>query len=403
MDRDTFLALASALEDFGRAGSVARGGQRNTGQFYNTLAEAGQKAEQRKLDEKKAQAEMVRQSVLDKYKANEETRAQAKFEAEKSTGEDDPNSPTSTVMRNVLSKRFPDQDFTGMTARQMKALPLKAEAASGGSNKRFANLTDDDGVVRSYLVDLDTGEKKPVGKAGFAQSSFEDPVTGERAVFNPSLGAARPLRGQMNPQAAMPAVPAAPAQIAGQPVPSTGLLPGETPKQRDVRVGLETKQTEGKIKSEQERSGEKRASEEKLKNLEMMENDLMKLHKKSSLTGPIAGQGGKIARAAGYNPDANAAAFEGQVQLWANDYIQSISGAGVPVKEFEERFRPLLPSVTDTSDLAAQKFKNFKEFVKRTYEAKYGTADKTAAARKWLEANPNDPRAEAIRQKLGGK
>ena len=158
MDRDTFLALASALEDFGRAGSVARGGQRNTGQFYNTLAEAGQKAEQRKLDEKKAQAEMVRQSVLDKYKANEESRAQAKFEAETAVSADDkdPNSEKSKVAQDLAKKLMPTRDFSGMSAAQLKtALPTLEKMYSIDENNRVrqenARLA---GMQRQETADL---------------------------------------------------------------------------------------------------------------------------------------------------------------------------------------------------------------------------------------------------------
>jgi hypothetical protein len=139
MDRDTFLALASALEDLGRAGSVARGGQRNSGQFYQTLAEAGQKAEQRKIDEKKAQAEMVRQSVLDKYKANEEQRAQAKFESEAavSAEDKDPNSEKSRVAQDLAKKLMPTRDFSGMSAAQLKtALPTLEKMYTIDENNR---------------------------------------------------------------------------------------------------------------------------------------------------------------------------------------------------------------------------------------------------------------------------
>lgn len=396
MDRDTFLALASALEDLGRAQSVARGGQRNTGQFYQMLAESGQKAEQRKLDQAKADAEAKRQAVLDTYKANEENRAKAKFEAETSAGEDDPNSKASQIMRNIMQKRFPEQDFSNMTARQIKAIPLRQEAVGG--NKRFANLTDEDGVVRSYLVDLDTGEKTPVGRAGFAPNTFEDPVTGERNVFVPSSGTVRPLRMQAQPQVAQPAMPQAAMPQTAMPqaaapqlsVPSTALLPGETPKQRDERVRLESKQTEGKIKSEQERASEKRKATEKMAELDLMEKDLMKLHKAATFKGPVMGQIGKTARGMGFSVDPAAAQFQNQVQLWANEYIRETSGAGVPVEEFEVRFKPLLPQIGSSSELAEQQFKAFKDYVKRTFQAKYGKGDeeqiKTIGGKKFRKA-----------------
>lgn len=381
MDRDTFLALASALEDLGRAQSVARGGQRNTGQFYQMLAESGQKAEQRKLDQAKADAEAKRQAVLDTYKANEEIRAKAKFEAETAAGEDDPNSKASQIMRNIMQKRFPEQDFSNMTARQIKAIPLRQEAVGG--NKRFANLTDEDGVVRSYLVDLDTGEKTPVGRAGFAPNTFEDPVTGERNVFVPSSGTVRPLRMQAQPQVAQPAMPQAAMPQTAMPqaaapqlsVPSTALLPGETPKQRDERVRLESKQAEARIKGEQERKSEQRKASEKISELDLMEKDLMKLHKASTFSGPVMGQAGKAARNFGFSPEQASSLFQGQVQLWANDYIREISGAGVPIAEFEERFKPLLPSITDSEQLAQEKFKIFKDYVNRIYKSKYSAPE----------------------------
>lgn len=398
MDNDLIYAIASALEDIGRAPAVARGGQRNTGEFYRNLS--NMEAEKRKLavEEEKKRQEAVRQKVLDSYKASEEERAKAKFASE--SEEADPNSRASVVMRSVLQKNMPGVDLSGLSAQQMKMLP---GATPRGANKRFANLTDEDGVVRSYIVDLDTGEKSPVGKAGFSQNTYEDPETGSRVVFNPALGVSRPMAGGARVAPATPAIPVAPATPAApEGVPSAALLPGETPKQRDVRLGLETKQAEGKIKSEQERASEQRKETQKAKNIDLMEKDLMSLHQFSKMTGPIAGQAGQLARGLGFNPDSAAAAFEGQVQLWANEYIREISGAGVPVAEFEERFKPLLPSVTDSSSLAAQKFENFKKFVNRSYKSKYGAQDKSAAARKWLEANPNDPRAEAIRKKLEG-
>jgi hypothetical protein len=406
MDRlqlqELIAGLGGAVEDFGRAGAVARGGKQDSGAFYQGLAQSAGRARDRELEDERRKQEAVRQRVLDDYKARDDARAQAKFDADMSATdmESDPNSKASVVMRSILKKNNPDLDLEGLSAKEMRALP---GASAKGANKRFVNLTDDDGVVRSYIIDIDTGEKSAVGKAGYSQNTFEDPETGARAVFNPALGSARPLRGAPSAPSAAPGPVATPApQIAGQPLPSTALRPGETPNQRDVRVGLETKEAEGKIKSEQERAGEKRASKEEIANLEMMEKELVELHKQANLTGPVLGQVGQVASALGFNPDEKAQLFSSRMQLWANDYIKKMSGSTVPADEYRLRLAPLLPTVGSSASQVASRLKGFKEYVQKNYVNKFGKDDKANAARKWLEANPNDPRAEAIRQKLGG-
>jgi|LakMenE01Jun11ns_1017448.scaffolds.fasta_scaffold9953494_2 hypothetical protein len=131
MDRDTFLALASALEDIGRAPAVARGAQRNSGQFYQTLADAGNKREERALEQERLKQEAVRQKVLDDYKAKDEARAQAKFEAEQAESErknkmqyeyDDPNSEMSRTTREIASQVLPGRDLSKFSAAQLNSI-----------------------------------------------------------------------------------------------------------------------------------------------------------------------------------------------------------------------------------------------------------------------------------------
>lgn len=146
MDRDTFLALASALEDLGRASAVARGGQRNSGQFYQTLAESGQRAEQRKLDQARADAEAKRQAILDSYRAKQEEREAAKFGIEKQqleaqtameSEEKDPSSQKSKMAQDLAKKLMPSRDFSNMSAYQLKtAMPTLEKMYSIEENNR---------------------------------------------------------------------------------------------------------------------------------------------------------------------------------------------------------------------------------------------------------------------------
>lgn len=104
--------------------------------------------------------------------------------------EDDPGSDISTFMRQqayaILKKLSPETDYTGklenMSANQLKKLPgLKnALSSSGKANTRYVTVQDDDGTIRSKLIDMETGEViKDLGKAGYAYSTNIDPVTGQ--------------------------------------------------------------------------------------------------------------------------------------------------------------------------------------------------------------------------------
>lgn len=152
MDRDTFLALASALEDLGRAQSVARGGARNTGQFYQNLAESGQRAQQRKLDQARADAEAKRQAVMDAIRAKQEEREAARFGFEQKdiqeraameSEERDPNSPQSKMAQDLAKRLMPSRDFSGMSASQLKtAMPTleRMYSIEEGNRDRKENL-----------------------------------------------------------------------------------------------------------------------------------------------------------------------------------------------------------------------------------------------------------------------
>lgn len=367
MDKDTITMLGSALEDFGRAESVARGGRTNDGSFYTDLIEQRRKKAKDEAEAKRKQAIADFLSKEQDYKLKKQEREQSQWDEL-----DNPESKTSQVTRAILSKRLKDmgvEDVEGMTAEQLKNLPIPDEK---NRRSQFLKIQDDDGVVRHYRVNPD-GTKEPVGVAGYAQRTYVDPDTGYIRTFNPSTGSAGGLRGRgggsQPPQAAQ-AQPSEMPESSGVIVPNTRVQPGETPKQRDARVKLETKKAEAAIAKQSDKAKEMREMKEDLKKLSLMEKYLLENHAKSGYTGPIVGQAADVLRNFGYPTDKESTNFRTVMQLWANDYIKAISGAAVPEKEFRDRFAPILPKSGDTTELVADRMAGFKDYANILYGAR---------------------------------
>jgi hypothetical protein len=110
MDKDMWTNLGSALEDFGRAEAVARGGRTNDGSFYQGLIEQRRK-------KAKDEAESTRQKAIDDYLNKKRGRELAEFEEM-----DNPESPLSQQMRTVAQQYAPDLDTSTMPASRMSQI-----------------------------------------------------------------------------------------------------------------------------------------------------------------------------------------------------------------------------------------------------------------------------------------
>jgi hypothetical protein len=135
MDRlqlqELIAGLGGAVEDFGRAGAVARGGKKDSGSFYQGLAQSAGRARDRELEDERRKQEAVRQRVLDDYKAKEDARSAARFEAEQAemsrkaktqAGLDDPNSEMSIATREIASQVLPGRDLSKFSASQLNSI-----------------------------------------------------------------------------------------------------------------------------------------------------------------------------------------------------------------------------------------------------------------------------------------
>lgn len=110
MDKDTVINLASAFEDLGRAGSVARGGRVNDRSFYDNLIE-------RRRQKAKEEAEATRQKAIDEYLNAKRGREMSAFKEE-----DDPESALSKELQSVVQMYAPDKDVSGMPASKLKEI-----------------------------------------------------------------------------------------------------------------------------------------------------------------------------------------------------------------------------------------------------------------------------------------
>lgn len=108
MDKDLIANLGSALEDFGRAEAVARGGRTNDGSFYSNIIE-------RRRQRAKDEAESTRQKAIDDYLNAKRGREMSAFKEE-----DDPESALSKELQSVVQMYAPDKDVTGMPASKLK-------------------------------------------------------------------------------------------------------------------------------------------------------------------------------------------------------------------------------------------------------------------------------------------
>jgi hypothetical protein len=126
---DLVTNLGSAFEDYGRAGSVARGGARNDGSFYsNVNKQIGSKFDRDEKAVKDANA-MKRTNLDDAFKGDSRARQQQEWsdsDADRATKqseidlEKDPASQQSLMAQELANRLMPSKDFTGMSAAQLK-------------------------------------------------------------------------------------------------------------------------------------------------------------------------------------------------------------------------------------------------------------------------------------------
>jgi len=127
---DLVANLGSAFEDFGRSGSVARGGARNDGSFYKNISGTVNAKFDRDEKKVKEQAQMQRQAIEDSFTADVRSRQQQEWadaDADRATktadlkAEKDPASQQSLMAQELAKKLMPSKDFTGMSAYQLKS------------------------------------------------------------------------------------------------------------------------------------------------------------------------------------------------------------------------------------------------------------------------------------------
>ena len=134
---------------------------------------------------------------------------------------------------------------------------------------------------------------------------------------------------------------------------------------------------------------------------------------------------GKLAKASAMLPDfvgrglgTDVADYNAQA-LQAMQAVGKIMEGGKLAAGDEDKYKRMLPRAGEDADLAALKLAGAKAFLSDLVESRKkflsesgykvpgmnvgATPDPNAAARAWLAANPNDPRAAAIRAKIGAR
>jgi hypothetical protein len=156
------------------------------------------------------------------------------------------------------------------------------------------------------------------------------------------------------------------------------IKPGETAKQYQDRLDVDKarkkKVQDFMLAAEDER---RRAQAEAMK-FDNLSRDFLAEYDKSNFVGPIKGNLGLLASSLGVTVDQTAQKIEKDMQTWANDYIESISGATVPVAEFEKRFKPLLPNINMDREQFRTRLESLKRMLSRNREAiaaRYGIGD----------------------------
>jgi hypothetical protein len=375
MDRDTFLALASALEDIGRAPAVARGAQRNSGQFYQTLADAGNKREERALEQERLKQEAVRQKVLDDYKAKEDARAQTRFDAEQAemsrkaktqAGLDDPNSEMSIATREIASQVLPGRDLSTFSASQLNSImpPDKIIALQEQRlvREQAARDKEQDRILKRQEKEQERREKE----------------------MNPKN--ISPITGKM-------------------------LTEGQKKVDQDYAKQYNEFSAQGAAKART--------------TIEQLEEFQRQLEDESKKT--VQSGGGRIGailpdvmrtdQSLIWKRDIPAKAnlvlkdlFGGQLsdaerKSESATYYDDMLGPKQNAQKLSEKIRQLRAGYENESRKAKyyEQFGTLDGFTAEASEPKDDNkGDKEAAAREWLKANPNHPKAEAVRRKLGG-
>lgn len=152
--------LGSAVEGFGRAASVARGGQRDDGSFYKNITEAVNSRFDRDRREAKEKKEAAWTDKVRGFQSKEMEDALSIRERERS-----PDSQESELARELAKRMMPSKDFSGMTANQLKtAMPTieklyekemakrraQQEAAEASEKRMRENFKDTQTLRKEY-------------------------------------------------------------------------------------------------------------------------------------------------------------------------------------------------------------------------------------------------------------
>src|SRR3990172_4818136 len=137
-------------------------------------------------------------------------------------------------------------------------------------------------------------------------------------------------------------------------------------------------------------------------------------------TGKISSAQNWLAQTVGMD-DSQKTAFKSDIESQLADYVRSISGTAAAEKE-RIALMQILPKFSDNDETFSAKLdsfikrakqgraielENYRRLGKNISKFSVGPAQssgadpETQAAKEWLEANPNDPDADAVRQKLG--
>jgi hypothetical protein len=157
----------------------------------------------------------------------------------------------------------------------------------------------------------------------------------------------------------------------------------------------------------------------------MLDSLSKSIEENKDLIGPIEG------RAKSFNPyDTKAQSFQSQVNA-TKQIVGKYLEEGVLRLEDEKKYERILPKISDTPEVAREKLANVRKLIDEKYKSQTETLGRAGyditdlaqqetpnqipgkeplkpvhlktpeEAKMWLEQNPNDPRADQVRQKLG--